>query len=93
MKESEQVMKRIIHEYTWVVYHDTLSIITSKSTKELSVIFLLTFVHMIFSLFLEMKQKKYTHTHFKETNKETYLSFYNSVWIQDFKFIILYRSF
>lgn len=34
MRESEQVMKGTIHEKTWMVYHDALSIMTSRSTKE-----------------------------------------------------------
>ena len=34
MKESERVMKGTIHEKTWMVYHDALSIMTSRSTKE-----------------------------------------------------------
>ena len=34
MQESERVMKGTIHEKTWMVYHDALSIMTSRSTKE-----------------------------------------------------------
>jgi len=34
MNESERVMKGTIHEKTWMVYHDALSIMTSKSTKQ-----------------------------------------------------------
>ena len=34
MRESAQVMKGTIHENTWMVYHDVLSIMASKSTKE-----------------------------------------------------------
>ena len=34
MSESERVMKGTVHENTWKVYHDALSIMTSKATKE-----------------------------------------------------------
>ena len=34
MTESARIMKGTIHEKTWMVYHDALSIMTSKSTKE-----------------------------------------------------------
>ena len=34
MRESERVMQGTIHEKTWMVYHDALSIMTSRSTKE-----------------------------------------------------------
>ena len=34
MKESERIMKGTAYESTWMIYHDALSIMTSKSTKE-----------------------------------------------------------
>ena len=34
MPESERVMKGTIHEDSWIVYHDALSLMTSNSTKE-----------------------------------------------------------
>ena len=34
MTESARIMKDTIHENTWMVYHDALSIMTSKNTKE-----------------------------------------------------------
>ena len=34
MTESARIMKDTIHEKTWMVYHDALSIMTSKNTKE-----------------------------------------------------------
>ena len=34
MEQSRNIMKDTIHEDTWMVYHDALSLMTSKSTKE-----------------------------------------------------------
>ena len=34
MAKSERVMKETIHEKTWMVYHDALSLMTAKSTKQ-----------------------------------------------------------
>jgi len=34
MTESEKIMKGTIHENTWMVYHDALALMTSKSTKD-----------------------------------------------------------
>ena len=34
MEQSRKVMEGTIHEDTWMVYHDALSLMTSKATKE-----------------------------------------------------------